>query len=309
MKYLRTASFVALSSLTSISALAQNYLVLSAPQSQSQSSTLQGWMSPEIGSAWSKGYKGSGVTITMIDDFTSNNRYSGNFGKGTQALRHGEWTSTEAQMIAPEATMKFQDFSKNTAVGLSNGLNVLNLSYGAFAQAGYSSNSIGWSPRENSIISYAQNGQAVVSKAAGNDAVAVGAANSAGNVDYLNLALKGAKTAIFVGALSANGTTTSKASLAYYSNTAGADTTVQRQFLVVGVEGSKTNLYGTSFAAPIISGYAAILGSKFTSASPTQIVNQLLNTARQDTISNYSAALHGRGEASIARALAPATIR
>ena len=212
-------------------------------------------------------------------------------------------------MIAPEATMKFQDFSKNTAVGLSNGLNVLNLSYGSFARAGYSSNNIGWGSPEKSIITYAQNGQAVVSKAAGNDAVAVGTANSAGNVDYLNLALKGAKSAIFVGALSANGTTASKASLASYSNTAGADTTVQRQFLVVGVEGSKTSLYGTSFAAPIISGYAAILGSKFTSASPTQIANQLLNTARQDTISNYSAAVYGRGEASIARALAPANIR
>ena len=108
MKNLCAASLVALTSLTSISALAQNYLVLSAPQSQSQSSTLQGWMSPEIGSAWSKGYKGSGVTITMIDDFSSSNRYSGNLGKGPQSLRHGEWTSTEAQMIAPEATMKFQ---------------------------------------------------------------------------------------------------------------------------------------------------------------------------------------------------------
>ena len=78
---------------------------------------------------------------------------------------------------------------------------------------------------------------------------------------------------------------------------------------MVGVEGSKTGLYGTSFAAPIISGYSAILGSKFTSATPTQIANQLLNTARQDTISGYSSAIHGRGEASITRALAPISIQ
>jgi subtilisin family serine protease len=90
---------------------------------------------------------------------------------------------------------------------------------------------------------------------------------------------------------------------------AGNDLAVQKQFLSVGVEGSKTGLYGTSFAAPIISGYGAILASKFTSSSPTQIANQLLNTARQDTVANYSAAVYGRGEASIARALAPVSIK
>jgi subtilisin family serine protease len=79
--------------------------------------------------------------------------------------------------------------------------------------------------------------------------------------------------------------------------------------LVVGVEGNKTGLYGTSFAAPIISGYAAILGSKFTTATPTQITNQLLNTARKDTVLGYNPQLHGRGEASIKNALAPVTIQ
>jgi hypothetical protein len=35
----------------------------------------------------------------------------------------------------------------------------------------------------------------------------------------------------------------------------------------------------------------------------------LLNTARKDTIAGYDVALHGRGEASITRALAPAKIK
>jgi subtilisin family serine protease len=78
---------------------------------------------------------------------------------------------------------------------------------------------------------------------------------------------------------------------------------------MVGVRTDVMGLAGTSFAAPIVSGYASVLGSKFTRATPTQITNQLLNTARSDTIFNYSAAEHGRGEASIARALAPASIR
>ncbi|TGU20811.1 S8/S53 family peptidase, partial [Mesorhizobium sp. M4B.F.Ca.ET.150.01.1.1] len=103
----------------------------------------------------------------------------------------------------------------------------------------------------------------------------------------------GKPTAIFVGALSSNGTTTNKAQLAWYSDYAGSNALVQSHFLVVGVEGDKTGLYGTSFAAPIISGYAAIIGSKFTSATPVQITNDLLNTARTDTLVNYNPAVYG----------------
>lgn len=271
--------------------------------------SLQSWMSPEVADAWKQGYKGAGVTITVIDDFRSNQGLYGNLGQGTQLLRHGEWTLKEASMIAPSATLRTQDFNAGTTVGLNRGLNVLNLSYGMYAPAGYTTSQIGWSNQETSIISYAQNGKAVISKAAGNDAIAIGSANAAGNVDYLNMALKGGPSAIYVGALSTNGTTSAPASLASYSNTPGADAAIQRQFVVVGVEGAKTGLYGTSFAAPIVAGYSAILGSKFTKSTPTQIANQLLNTARQDTISGYNPATHGRGEASITRALAPVSIQ
>lgn len=271
--------------------------------------SLQSWMSSEVGDAWSQGYKGQGVNIKVVDDFSSSSRYSGNFGDGLKLLRHGEWTLKEASMIAPAATISTQDFSTGSRVSLARGLNVLNLSYGMYAASGFTSSQIGWSAQEQSIISYAQNGNAVISKAAGNDAVPIGSANASGNVDYLNVALKGAQSAIYVGALNSNGTTTAPATLASYSNRAGLDTTVQNHFLVVGVDGAKTGLYGTSFAAPIVTGYAAILGSKFTSATATTITNQLLNTARQDTISNYDPSIHGRGEASITRALAPVAIK
>jgi subtilisin family serine protease len=177
------------------------------------------------------------------------------------------------------------------------------------APGGYTASQIGWSSRERSIIDYAQNGKAVIAKAAGNDAVAIGSANASGQVDYLNLALKNAPSGIYVGALNTNGTTNAPATLARYSNTPGADALVQQKFVVVGVEGAKTGLYGTSFAAPVISGYAAILGSKFKQSTPVQITNQLLSTARQDTIAGYNPALHGRGEASITRALAPVKIK
>ncbi len=271
--------------------------------------TLQSWMSPEVADAWKQGYKGAGVTITAVDDFSSSQGLYGNLGQGTQLLRHGEWTLKEAGMVAPSATLRAKDFNTGNAVSLARGLNVLNLSYGMYAVAGYTASQIGWSNQEKSLIAYAQNGQAVVAKAAGNDAVTIGSANANGQVDYLNLALRGTASAMYVGALSTNGTPVTPASLASYSNTPGSDTVLQRQFLVVGVEGHKTGLYGTSFAAPVVSGYSAILGSKFTRASATQITNQLLNTARQDTISNYNPALHGRGEASLTRALAPVGIQ
>lgn len=270
--------------------------------------TVYSWMSSEIGAAWSNGYKGQGVTITFVDDFNSASKFGGNLGPGYQVLRHGEWTRLEGSMIAPSATIVSQDFNSGRAVMLARGLNVVNLSYAMYAGAGYAASQIGWSAQESSIINYAA-GSAVIAKAAGNDGVAVGKANASGQVDYLNLALVGKSSAIFVGALSSNGTTTQKASLASYSNKAGDNLAVQKNFLTVGVAGDKTGLYGTSFAAPIISGYAAVLGSKFTTASATQITNQLLNTARQDTLTNYSAAVYGRGEASITRALAPVSIR
>ena len=260
------------------------------------------WMSPEVSGAWGGGFLGQKTTITVVDDFKSPWGYYGDLTGTTQLLRHGEWTRLEASLIAPSATIKSKDFSlTNTAVSLSSGLNVLNLSYGMFAKAGYTS--VRWGRQESSIISYATNGKAVISKAAGNDSVAVGGVNSDGQQDYLNLALVGKQSAIFVGALDDNNGT-----LARYSNTAGPNPSVQSHFLVVGVEGTSTGLYGTSFAAPIISGYASIVGSKFSKATPTQIVNQLLLTAREDTVKGYDISIHGQGEASLARALAPIAI-
>lgn len=276
----------------------------------SNTPTLQAWMSPEIADAWRAGYKGQGTTVTAVDDFQGKSVYSGNFGIGAQSLRHGEWTRLQASMLAPSANFASQDFSNGNAVQLSkSGLNVANLSYGMMARAGYSLNQLGFAPRENSLIAYAKGGSAVIVKSAGNDGIAIGGANAQGNTDYLGMALVGSQSGIFVGALDRNGTTANQANKASYSNYAGADPRVQNSFVMAGVRGDLTGLYGTSFAAPVVSGYAAVLGSKFTSATPTQITNQLLNTARQDTIRGYNPALHGRGEASIARALAPAAIR
>jgi len=278
------------------------------------SQALQPWMSPEVTDAWKSGFKGQGTTITFVDDFNSKTKLFGSFDGVRKSQQHGKFTSHEASLIAPLATIRTQDFNNGTPIGLSaSGLNIINLSYASYNLAGYSINQIGWNNREQSIINHAMNGNAVIAKAAGNDyGTAVGASNKSGKVDYLNVALINTKSAIFAGALDKNGTTANKANMANYSNVAGTNTAVQNKFLVVGVTGGSDpyyKLYGTSFAAPVISGYSAILGSKFTTASAPVISNQLLNTARTDTINNYNANIHGKGEASITRALAPVAIK
>lgn len=270
--------------------------------------TLYPWMNSDVADAWGAGYLGKGSTVTVVDDFSSDDRFGGLLGNAYQTQTHGEWTALESKLIAPKATIKRHDFYTGDAVRLARkGLNVLNLSYGMYAPSGYDPASLWWDPQERSIINYAFNGSAAIVKAAGNDAVAVNG-SSGGESDYLNLALVGGASVLFVGALERNGRVDRPASMAWYSNYAGSNTTIQNSFLVVGVEGDKTGLYGTSFAAPIVSGYAAILGSKFRQATPSQIVNQLLNTARQDTVDNYSPGVYGKGEASITRALAPESI-
>lgn len=278
------------------------------------SPTYYSWMSPDINSAWGAGFFGQGASMTFVDDFSSTTKYFGNLGDGLKRLRHGEWTSKEATMLAPSATLYKKDFSTDsTPITLQNGFNVVNASYGWVDQStNYSSD---WTTtfcncaQEQSIIDAATNGTAVISKAAGNDSVSVGTALSDGSLDFLDKSLIGTQSAIFVGALDFNGTKSNPAPLSYYSDTAGTDPAVQSHFLVVGVDYNTTGLAGTSFAAPVITAYASILHSKFTSATPVQVVNQLLSTARTDTVQNYNVATYGMGEASLANALAPSAIQ
>ena len=266
----------------------------------------QSWMSPDVSAAWSQGYRGQGTNIIVVDTFNTS-YIQGNLWGAQLVLPHGYWTDYEALLVAPWASVWAKNWS-DSPVPLFRGLTTLNLSYGVYTAAANASSNINWSGQEASIIAYARWGAAVVVKAAGNDAVPLNAVNQAGKVDVFNAALTNGVSVIFEGALSSNGSTIKQASMASYSNVAGSDPNVQSKFLVVGVAGNQTGLYGTSFAAPIISGYSAIIGSKFRTATPTQVANRLLSTARQDTVVNYNPAVYGRGEASLSRALAPSKI-
>lgn len=113
----------------------------------------------------------------------------------------------------------------------------------------------------------------------------------------------------------------------YGSNTAGYDLTVQNRFLVasginplastiggstkygISVDGNPTStIWGTSYAAPRVAGYAAIVRQKFPNLTAPNTADILLATARYDTLSCYpncDKAIYGQGEASLSRALAP----
>jgi subtilisin family serine protease len=123
-----------------------------------------------------------------------------------------------------------------------------------------------------------------------------------------------------VGALDKNGTVASKATIATYSNYAGANTAISDRFVTaygnmpwttgsVKINGSNFGVeQGTSFAAPLVAGYAAVIGQKFPNLDAVKISSIILDTARYDTLScnpNCDVTLYGKGEASLSRALAP----
>jgi subtilisin family serine protease len=264
-------------------------------------------MSNEVLTAWQAGYQGQGTRVFVVDDYTSATRLTGNLGQGLISQQHGWWTSSQVKAIAPLATVDTISWANAAPLPIAStpGLKIVNMSYAVYAVP---SSSITWDPLQSSIIKAANAGQIVAVKAAGNDGIAVNATNVSGLKDFMNAALFNAPSLILAGALNANGSPTAQTTRASYSNYAGSDPAAQARFLFVGVPGDATKLYGTSFAAPVISGYASVLGSKFTSGTATQIANQLLATARTDTIKDYSASVYGRGEASLSRALAPASI-
>jgi len=277
--------------------LALAALITSASTAFAQQAYL--YQSPEVWAAWTQGYKGQNTVINIHDGFTTEDGFN-----------HGSWVSWFAATTAPSASVVGHQYGGQAIVGITpNKLNIFNMSYGYYSPTGTGP----LVASTAAIIGYAQKGQAVVTFAAGNDAVPMGgvvtSGSERGKIDIMSVPLAGQPSAIIVGALSTNGTTSKPASMASYSNTASASPVFQKNFLVVGVDTSAGIPAGTSFAAPIVAGYAAILGSKFTTASATAVANQLLNTARTDTVAGYNPAIYGRGEASITRALAPVSIR
>jgi hypothetical protein len=172
---------------------------------------------------------------------------------------------------------------------------------------------------------------AVISKAAGNDSISASdepLVKALANNSSINSRL------LVVGALNKTGSIAAPQALAWYSNTAGSDVNVQSRFLVasgttpfntgdvalndiaIGAtitdqNGVNRNNVGTSYAAPRVAGYVAIVRSKFPNLDAIKTSSIMLDTARYDTLACYTApggcdsTIYGKGEVSLSRALAP----
>jgi len=169
-----------------------------------------------------------------------------------------------------------------------------------------------------SVANLSNFANSVIVQAAGNDAL-----DSKYNLNALGLSGNASvqNRLLVVGALNKNGTVASPATIATYSNTAGTNTSISDRFVVangtmpwtagsVKIDGSNfpANYMGTSFAAPQVAGYAAIVMQKFPNITASSTSNIILDTARTDTLScspNCDPTIYGKGEASLSRALAP----
>lgn len=317
------------------------------------------WMHIDVGDAHTSSgdtdpaFTGVGSRITVIDDFTSGDVFEGRLdGRTIELQQHGDWTFRQTRMLAFGSDPYTIDFNSDEAfVPDRTGLNVfdvVNLSYSVNARAAFASAFNTWDNFGNphSSVLRAVNGNlAFAAKAAGNDnGAAVGAAVS-GKVDVLaqqfiriidDYEVNGRGTApvIFVGALEWNpdhdgGRDVEQ--IASYSSVAGTNLDVQRNFLVVGVEGGRTAtdslanygsncgsvdgtcLYGTSFAAPIVAGYAAIVADKYdATANPSLVARTLLESAQSQNLpggETYNRAIYGAGEACLSCALGAVSIQ
>lgn len=279
------------------------------------------WQHTDVKQAWQAGYRGQGVTVHVHDSFVADKLWANLNGtlkpRDYKFMTHGDVVSDVVARTSPSASVVKRQWEDGNIALQTGRLNVVNASYGIYGSTDAANLQ---AAKGYQLAQIAQSGAAVVVKAAGNDAQSMSHGEARG--DILNMALKTGPSVIFAGALtrhSVDGTSVRLGRInihlpgvmtasSSYTNTPGADTDYQNKFLMVGVPSSMT-VQGTSFAAPQISAYAAVVGSKFRAASAEQVTSQLLNTARQDTIVGYNKAEHGRGEASLSRALAPRAIR
>jgi hypothetical protein len=299
---------------------------------------------PEVLEAWRNGWTGKGVNV-MIEDYLSgsskdhgvtttmlaqryaigSNFYGYNVPTGLGVYNLDGTVNPRSSQINLGVVNASFGANLSSIIGRSGPWTASELSNAAISFSSASSTVInrytgiqGWSN-----VSYLD---AVIVKAAGNDSGLTAdnepLNNALANNSNINSRL------LIVGALTSTGSVASPASIANYSNTAGTSSVVKDRFLVasgntpfgdgwlalngvpidgtsIGPDGQPLSGGGTSFAAPRVAGYAAILRQKFSNLDASSSASIILDTARTDTISNYNSNVHGKGEASLSRALAP----
>ena len=304
----------------------------------------------EVLSAWQQGWTGKGVNI-MVEDFLSevhgtvtallasryaigSSMYGVDIPTGLGVYNLDKTVAHPASIVNIGVVNASYGANLPVLIGHSGPWSALELSNAATAYAPYALAVVNRYTGTNSWTNFNYT-DAVITKAAGNDGLSGLTANKEPLVKALASNASINSRLLVVGALTMAGFTATPATISNYSNKAGTDPTVQSRFLVasgttpfstgdiaingipvdattsIDPNGVSLGNVGTSYAAPRVAGYVAIVRSKFPNLDAIKTSSIMLDTARYDTLTCYTAlggcdpTIYGKGEASLSRALAP----
>ena len=231
-----------------------------------------------VQAAYLAGYTGQGSTVLNLDWSTHVDPTGASHQtKVNQVIAGSGGVATYATLVpvTTETGSNWNAVISSTLAGMTNG-QIINLSAGG-----------GVGTNTSQITSPANPANILITVAAGNT-----------NVPALQYTLPAAiynstyvNNAIIVGALGTDG------NIASWSATAGA---AADRFVVD--YGTSTSIYsGTSYSAPRVAGYAAIIKQKYPNATGSQIATAILNTAVLKP--GWDPVIYGKGQVDLTAAL------
>ncbi len=302
---------------------------------------------PEVLDAWNHGWTGKGVNILM-EDFLNEahgitttilaSRYaSGSTVYGFNVPTGLGIYNFDGTVASPSSTVNIGVINASYGAPLAS---IIGHS-APWSDQELTSAAASYATSANVIISRYTGGTTFTNFNLTNAVITKSAGNNSLNADKAPLVKALAENSsinsrlLVVGALNMVGSTAFPATITSYSNKAGTDATVQSRFVVasgttpfgtgdlavngvavdattsVDPNGVLLGNVGTSYAAPRVAGYVAIVRSKFPNLDAVKTSSIMLDTARYDTLSCYyiaggcDKAIYGQGEVSLSRALAP----
>jgi hypothetical protein len=284
----------------------------------------------EVRTAWIEGWTGKGVNILNIDFYPS--EYGPTYGIDDEY--HGIKTMMLIDQIAPGASkyglnykdiIQWQGCTSNADCTISiasakdiNGKNIKNNDVGKkinvinMSSFGTYFNAHEHMMEDAYVIANLLNDNVAGIGVNLSKAVIVSAAEN--NTYFYDKNIY--SRLLMVGATKSDGTPSNKTELLPNSNTAENNSMIADRFVVANgsapyavgdamVNGVNSDNSSTNYATARVTAMVAILRQKFPDLSAEQASNIILDRARTDTIVNYQPNIHGKGEVSLSRALAP----